>query len=78
MPVNELVIIKLIKKNQEEPDNTNKPVFVVLDRLIRNFSEAGTQGWRRGYYVYPSTMGLKIKELVLKLNQPEVLRKSQN
>jgi hypothetical protein len=53
-------------------------VFVVLDRLIRNFSEAGTQGWRRGYYVYPSTMGLKIKELVLKLNQPEVLRKSQN
>lgn len=28
----------------------------------------------RGIYVYTSTMGLKIKELVLKLNQPEVLK----
>jgi hypothetical protein len=45
MPVNELVIIKLIK-NQEEPDNTGsnytKPVLCWT--LSSNFSEAGTQG----------------------------------
>ncbi len=29
-------------------------------------------------YVYPWTMGLKTKELVLKLNQPELLKKSKN
>jgi hypothetical protein len=41
MPVNELVIIKLIK-NQEEPDNTNKPVLCWTDGS--NISEAATQG----------------------------------
>jgi hypothetical protein len=48
MPVNELVIIKLIKKNQEEPDNTNKPVFVVLDSWFGTFLKLKPRGEGEG------------------------------
>jgi hypothetical protein len=43
--------------------------------MVQAFPKLEPMGKGRVYiYIYPSTMALKIKELVLKLNQPEVLK----
>jgi hypothetical protein len=41
--------------------------------MVQTFPKLEPMGKGR-VYVYPWTMGLKIKELVFKLNQPEVLK----
>jgi len=67
--------LKKTKKNQTTL--TNQCLLCWTD-WFGTFLKLEPRGEGEGIYVYPSTMGLKIKELVLKLNQPEVLRKSQN